>query len=59
MQTLYLSLSLYFYDLLSKFVNLLDWKTAATDIFSLQHATKTQTSLRKCAFSTHQDTHKV
>ena len=29
------------------------------DIISLQHATKTRTSLGKCAFTTHRDTHKV
>ena len=34
-------------------------KKLSTDIMSLQHATKTQTSLRKCAFTTHRDTHKV
>ena len=29
------------------------------DIILLQHGTKTQTRLRKCAFTTHHDTHKV
>ena len=45
-----LSLSLSLYDLLSKFVNLLDWKTV--DGHFITTCEKTQMSLCKCAFTT-------
>ena len=48
--SLSLSLSLSLYDLLSKFVNLLDWKTVEGRFITT--CEKTQMSLCKCAFTT-------